>query len=108
MLTPLSQINTLPISLHLYTHTHTHTQSDRGEITEAEYKQHMVTRSSAAIGSLACSKAGAVIGTVLIPVPVVGTLVGCVTGCVVGDLAGSKAGEKLYIIIRDLTAIRKS
>ena len=65
-------------------------------------------RSSAAIGSLACSKAGAVIGTVLIPVPVIGLAVGSVVGCVVGELAGSKTGEKLYITIRDLTAVQKS
>ena len=52
---------------------------------------------AAAIGSLACT---AIISTMEIPVPVVGD--------VVGHVVGSKIGKKLYTIVRDLTAIRKS
>ena len=72
----------------------------RGEITKVEYNRHWVKRGGAAIGSLACSTAGATIGTIMIPIPFVGTFIGSVVGGVAGDfvggLVGSKASKKVY------------
>ena len=66
-----------------------------GEITGAEFRQHMVKRSGGACGSLAGGTIGGAVGTVLLPVPFLGTFVGSVVGGVVGDRLGSKCGEKL-------------
>ena len=72
----------------------------KGKITKLQYNRHWVKRGGGAIGSLACSTAGAAFGTVAIPIPFVGSFVGSVVGGVVGDFVGnflgSKASEQLY------------
>jgi len=68
----------------------------RNKITKAEFKRHVAERGGGAVASLACSTAGAAIGTAVIPIPFLGTFLGSVVGGMVGDSVGSAISGKLY------------
>ncbi|XP_074611945.1 uncharacterized protein LOC141866356 [Acropora palmata] len=59
-----------------------------GKISEEEYKNAVGKRIAGGIGSVAFSTTGAVIGQLLIPVPVVGGFVGSLAGGMVGRFSG--------------------
>ena len=69
-----------------------HKQMKKGEISKSQFRHHVVKQSGAAGGSVAIGTAGAAVGTVLIPIPVVGTVVGSVVGGVAGSIVGSLVG----------------
>ena len=68
-------------------------QMQRDEISQEQFRHHVVKQTGAAGGSMTGGVAGAAIGSVIIPIPVVGTVVGSVVGGVVGSLVGSIVGE---------------
>ena len=67
-------------------------QMKNDEISQEQFRHHVVKRTGAAGGSLSCGMAGAAIASVVIPIPVVGTAIGSVVGGVVGSFLGSMVG----------------
>ena len=68
-------------------------QMKNDEISQEQFRHHVVKRTGAAGGSMTGGVAGAAIGSVIIPIPVVGTVVGSVVGGVVGSFVGSMVGD---------------
>ena len=68
-------------------------QMQRDEISQKQFRHHVVKQTGAAWGSLSGGVAGAAIASVIIPIPVVGTVIGSVVGGVVGSFVGSMVGE---------------
>ena len=68
-------------------------QMQRDEISQEQFRNHMVKQTGAAGGSVAGGVAGAAIGSVVIPIPVVGTAIGSMVGSVVGSAMGGAVGS---------------
>ena len=67
-------------------------QMQRDEISQKQFRHHVVKQTGAAGGSMTGGAAGAAIGSVIILIPVVGTVIGSVVGGVVGSFVGSMVG----------------
>ncbi len=64
--------------------------------TQEEHKKYVTTRATGTVGSIAGASAGAFVGTLLLPVPGVGTVVGGFFGGLLGNLVGSATGAGVY------------
>ena len=70
-------------------------QRDKGEISEEEFHQFILKRLLGGTGAVAGSTVGAIVGTWLIPFPVVGTFVGSLVGGCCADLIGSMIATEI-------------
>ena len=68
-------------------------QMQNDEISQEQFRHHVVKQMGATGGSVAGGVAGAAIGSVVIPIPVVGTVIGSVVGSVVGSAMGGAVGS---------------
>ena len=76
-----------------------HRKKSFSQISEREYRRTIIeevtTHGNAALGGIA----GALIGQVAIPVPVVGAMIGGVSGCFVGQIAGTAEGKAIGALL---------
>ncbi len=75
---------------------YSHHQLKKGKKTQEEHKRYVTTRATGTVGSIAGACASAFVGTLLLPVPVVGAAVGSVIGGLLGNLVGSATGAGIY------------
>lgn len=71
------------------------------QITEEEYKRGVVKQTFTSAGTVMGVSAGAIIGQVLIPVPVVGAAVGGILGSIGGNRIGSLEGWAAAKLVKD-------
>lgn len=84
----------LDLTLLLYSAGTKYHQFAQGTITRSELCRHVITRSSAAAGSISLSAAGSFVGALVFPG--VGTFVGSMVGGLLGEMGGAEVGERLH------------
>jgi hypothetical protein len=65
---------------------------------EESWKYGTISVVSKAAGAIAGGKVGAVIGTIIIPLPGLGTLIGGLAGSIIGAITGTKASHKWKVL----------
>ncbi|CAF1185538.1 unnamed protein product [Rotaria sordida] len=64
----------------------------KGELSDIAFKKYVVRRIATTSGAVIGRTTGAIVGTILIPVPILGSVVGAVIGTVGGRMIGSLSG----------------
>ena len=70
-------------------------QRDKGEISDEQFHHYIMQRLLGGTAAVAGSTVGAIVGTFLIPYPVIGTFVGSLVGGCCADLIGSMIATEI-------------
>ncbi|CAF1178981.1 unnamed protein product [Didymodactylos carnosus] len=69
-----------------------HNDYNKGSLSVLAFKKYVVRRITSAAGTVIGGSAGMIVGTILIPVPILGSTIGGVTGSIGGKIIGGIAG----------------